>query len=55
MAVTQAKKTITTAKKELRKNPNFVTSIKSKYTFNLFKNQPPNKGEQAISKEKDLF
>ncbi len=38
MAVIQAKKTITTAKKELRKNPNFVTSIKSKYNFNLFKN-----------------
>lgn len=55
MAVTQAKKTITTAKKEFKKIPNFVTSIKSKYTFNLFKNQPPNKGEQAISKEKDLF
>ena len=38
MAVTQAKKTITIAKKEFRKNPNLITSIKSKYTFNLFKN-----------------
>lgn len=38
MAVTQEKKTITTKKKEFKKIPNFVTSIKSKYIFSLFKN-----------------